>query len=233
LPIRTGPRQQHGAKRLERNTLLAGAGLGHQSTESELRLGQHCNTAFGTTGNHCSQIIFQAVQTTEIPQNGWQPPLPVRIVGQGFGYLPNVTMPLAVIGGSVGSGGSGFTNLVVQNDRASNHLIDPWDSSTNTGCQLYIENWNDSSISVVIGVPVNVQNLYLNDGLTPATYLSPVTDISWLSYEAVSPTLTGTAGCPVNAMDNLTFTVINPQNQGGGSSSATIVVGGSTNTNLL
>ena len=85
-----------------------------------------------------------------------------------------------------------------------------WDTSTpgtsGAPCQVYIANWTDTSISLVVNAPVNKQSLYQASNASSA-FLSPLSDFSAFTF-APPP---GPIGCPVMAGDNLTFTVTNPQ----------------------
>jgi hypothetical protein len=148
----------------------------------------------------CSQIIAQAPQFTELGAGSpWQPTLPLTIAGTGFGYLPNQNLPAAVVGSRY---------LKVQNDNASHLGAGPWDTSTNHNCQLYIENWTDTSISVAVSLA------------NPAAY-PPFSDYTYQTF-ASAP------ACPVNPGDGLSFTVKNPQSSGHPSTTKPITVGAST-----
>jgi hypothetical protein len=85
-----------------------------------------------------------------------------------------------------------------------------WDTNTpgtsGAPCQVYIANWTDTSISLVVNAPVNKQSLYQASNASSA-FLSPLSDFSAFTF-APPP---GPIGCPVMAGDNLTFTVTNPQ----------------------
>jgi hypothetical protein len=129
--------------------------------------------------NLCSQIIVQSAQTS------WQPALPVTIVGTGFGFLPNVNLPLAVqdspyleISDAEASGGS-------------------WNTATAITCQMYIADWTETSISLAANLPAGATDAY-------GVVLSPVNDVSPMTFAAA-------AGCPVAPGDLITFKVTNPQ----------------------
>jgi len=152
---------------------------------------QSCDTA--TQPNPCNQIIEQSAQTTE-SSGTWQPPLPVTIVGTNFGFLPGASLPLAVASSNY---------LEVSNDGAGGGL--PWNTNNPLpACQMYVANWTNTSISLAANLPVGVTDLY-----QPGVVLSPLNDISPLTFAAAPPT--STTGCPVASGDHLTFTVTNPQ----------------------
>jgi hypothetical protein len=71
-------------------------------------------------------------------------------------------------------------------------------SAPSSGCEIYVANWTDTSISVVLNLPVNVQSTYQQDyeGSPPA-YLSPLS-YSWENFLAAS-------GCSVTPGDYLYF----------------------------
>jgi hypothetical protein len=79
-----------------------------------------------------------------------------------------------------------------------------WSAPSN-GCEIYVANWTDSSISVVVNLPVDKQSAYQKDfeGPPPA-YLSPLSDYSWENFPAAS-------GCSIANGDNLYVAVTNPQ----------------------
>jgi hypothetical protein len=150
----------------------------------------------GVAASGCSQIIAQAPQFTELGSGSpWQPTLPLTISGQGFGYLPNQNLPTAV---------AGFSYLKILDDNASHLGAGPWDTFTNANCQVFIENWTDTSISVSVSLS------------NPAAD-SPLTDYTWLTFGAAP-------ACPVNPGDGLEFSVINPQGFGLVSTPAPITV---------
>ena len=146
------------------------------------------------TNNPCTQIVAQSPQMVNQAgsANGWLPPMPLKIVGSGFGFLPQTELPLVLTSSSY---------LDIVNDGASGAAEDQWDSNTSS-CQFYIANWTDSSISVINYLPP----VKLNGEQTP---LSPLTDFSFLTFFTALPN-TGSP-CPVQNNDKLTFTVTNPQ----------------------
>jgi hypothetical protein len=148
----------------------------------------------------CSQIIAQAPQFTESGAGTpWQPTLPLTIAGVGFGYLPMQNLPAAVPGSQY---------LNVHNDNASGLGAGAWDTSTNPNCQLYVENWTDTSISVTVSLA------------NPTPY-PPFSDYTYQTFAAAS-------ACPVNPGDGLTFTVTNAQGSGHVSTATPITVSAST-----
>jgi len=72
---------------------------------------------------------------------------------------------------------------------------------------MVISNWTDTSISLVVGLPVDVQDLY-QQNFERNAFLSPLIDVSPLTFPAATP---ATLPCPISAHDNLYFTVTNPQ----------------------
>lgn len=147
---------------------------------------------------NCSQIVAQAQQENWAMTSGylWQPPLPLTIVGSGFGYLP----------GGVPAALATSPYLEIKDDGAGSVPSAAWDTNANSPCQMFIANWTDSAISLVAGVPGTPANptsnltgtpLPLNDDQTPLTFFQTLP--------------LGTSYCAVNVGDNMTFTVTNPQ----------------------
>ena len=158
---------------------------------------------------YCNQIVAASLQTAQEPGGtAFQPPVTVTVAGTGFGYLSQ--LPQAVQG-------SPYLDL---NDCAANAVCPPytWDSATATSCQLYIANWTDSSISLVANLAAGVQNQYQQYNLL-SSVLSLFSDLTPLTFLAAP-------GCPINAGDNLTFTVTNPQNGATSSIAATVLPAG-------
>ena len=105
--------------------------------------------------NPCTQIVAQSAQGTyEYPQGMWQPPLAVRIVGQGSGYMP-APMSLPLVLPSCGGSSCGTNYLQVHNAEADGSS---WDTALNAQCQMYIYNWTDTSISVAVNLPIDAFN---------------------------------------------------------------------------
>jgi hypothetical protein len=140
------------------------------------------------------------------------PPTPVTIVGSGFGYLPE-TLPYVA---------QNPPYLRIRDDGHSTGGV-PWDTDGDptSSCQVYVANWSDTSISLVINVPVDAYNLYLGT----ADYLSPLSDFSPLT---LFPNAYNTQSCPVGTNDVVEFTVTNPQ--GGGPTSLCVLVGSTGGT---
>jgi hypothetical protein len=136
------------------------------------------------------------------------PPLPVTIVGTGFGYLPQ-TLPIAV---------SDSSYLEVSSNGVGSGTA--WNTN-GTSCQMYIANWTDTSISLVANIPVGEADL---DGQTGNGTLSPLSDVSPLTFFSTSAD-SPAWNCKVATGDTLTFTVTNPQHAGNGPSSAPVCVG--------
>ena len=81
----------------------------------------------------------------------------------------------------------------------------PWNTNnTLPSCQMYIANWTNTNISLAANLPVDVTDMY-----QPGVVLSPLNDVSPLTFGAARPT--STTGCPVASGDHLTFTITNPQ----------------------
>jgi len=159
----------------------------------------------GTTPNNCSQIVVQSPQTTETAAGTtWQPPLPVTIVGSGFGFLPNLPQTMA----SCASPSACPNLLEISDDNASGAHLSAWDTSNGASCQVYVANWTDTSISLAANLQIHLQDEYEQD-YQPGVYLSPLSDIGPLSFQAVPPT--SATACPVAYKDNLYFKVTNPQ----------------------
>jgi hypothetical protein len=148
----------------------------------------------GSPGPSCNSIYALSTQSDAF-NTATPPPLPVTIVGTGFGYLSQ-TLPIAV---------SDSSFVLVSNDGAVSGT--PW--NTNTGsCQMYIANWTDTSISLVANIPIGEADL---DSQT----LSPLSDVSPLTFFSTSAD-NPVWNCKVANGDTLTFKVTNPQNAGAG-----------------
>lgn len=169
-----------------------------------LDTGDSCNTT--QQPNPCNQIVVQGTQNTELPGGvAWQAPLPLTIVGSGFGTLAQ--LPYAGPANSL-PGTSGSPLLTIADDGNSSGGTTAWNTN-GSACQMYIADWRDSSISLIANLPVNVHDSYQQAYLLPAV-LSPLWDYSPLTFSAA-------AGCPVSYNtstgkgDNLTIAVTNPQ----------------------
>jgi len=189
-----------------------------QRTSRAINHSPTCNTS--TQPNPCNQIVAQGPQETwDLPsgQYQWQPALPITIVGTGFGYLPQATLPLAV-------GSSSYLEIIDDGSGSGQ----PWDTNNGAQCQMYIANWTDNNISVIAGVP-GFPTPQQNGAYVP---LPPLDDVSpWTFFQLLqgSPPPSDRV-CPVAAGDHLTFTVTNPQNPGGPKSSFPPLAVSSTNT---
>jgi hypothetical protein len=137
------------------------------------------------------------------------PPMPVTIVGAGFGYLAAV-LPFAI---------QSYKYLRIVDDGHGSGGVG-WDTNSPASCQIYIANWTDTTISLVANVPINAHNGYLG----PGTFLSPLSDVSPLTFFP-SPYSYNVQGCPIAKGDTLTFYVTNPQNPSAGTSSDPVCVG--------
>jgi hypothetical protein len=170
----------------------------------------NCNSPY--TNNSCSQIIVQSSQAEAgNPPGPWQAPLPITINGSGFGFLPNIPEVMA----SCSTPTSCPNYLRIQND--GNSLLHlPWDTSSGAACQVYIANWIDTNISLVAGLPVLIKDGY-EQNYQPGAYLSPLSDMNYLSFFQNLASTAPPLVCPVayntaaQQGDNLTFTVTNPQ----------------------
>jgi hypothetical protein len=118
--------------------------------------------------------------------------VPITITGSGFGYLP-WGMPVAV------SANSSFPLDIQDGTR--------WNTATTSACQMYITEWSDAKISLVLSERTSVQDMYQTAEHLSNTFLSPVTDVSPFMFAAAA----ATGECPVNAGDSLTITITNPQ----------------------
>jgi hypothetical protein len=160
----------------------------------------------GTAGA-CNYVLPLSTQTDAF-NTATPPPAPVTIVGSGFGYLGE-TLPYV----------AQSSQYLEVNDSANGTT--KWDTGTGgsgASCQMYIANWSDTSISLVINAPVEAYNLYLGKG----DYLSPLSDFSPLSLFP-SPSGYNAQGCPLDPGDTLTFTVTNPQTKTPGASMSVCV----------
>jgi hypothetical protein len=141
------------------------------------------------------------------------PPTLVTIVGSGFGYYGQ-TLPFAAQNPSY---------LQINDDGHSTDGATAWNTAGTTElpiaeCKVYVANWSDTSISLVINAPINAYNLYLGTG----DPLSPLSDFSPLT---LFPNAYNTQVCPVGAGDTLTFYVTNPEYTGSGTNSMAVCVG--------
>lgn len=166
--------------------------------------------------NACMQLIAQAQQTEA---NADQPPFPLQVIGKGFGYLSGLPQAQA-----------NPSNIKIQAYTAlppplgSGQLI--WDTSVTTGstagnCQVYIADWTDSAISLLVGLPTSAMNS--NQSLL----LSPLTD---MTPQAFFQPLSQTVACPLVAGNYLQLTVTNPQSLSTGSLAAGQIVMSSSAT---
>jgi hypothetical protein len=137
--------------------------------------------------NPCTSIVHQSSQY--VPTQA--PPLPVTIVGTGFGFLPqhvdtigsnNYTEMGLPFVPPPGSGLSSSSFLRITDCPASSTCPTPtlynWDTAANPQCQVYIANWSDSSISVDVNAPVNATDYYPQPS---GTLVSPLADFSLLT----------------------------------------------------
>ncbi len=148
----------------------------------------NCNTPPTNVG--CSQIFAQTPQASGNVNQNWQPGVPLTIEGSGFGTLPVGNLPYATTGWS--SAASSYLTIMDLNSQG----VVNW-SSPNANCQMYIQKWTDSSITVV----PNVEPDMMNGTQTTISLLTETNPFSLLA----SPS------CPVIAGDNIQVTVINPQ----------------------
>lgn len=137
----------------------------------------------------------------------------MTIVGSGFGYYGQ-TLPFAAQNPSY---------LQINDDGHSTDGATAWNTAGTTElpiaeCKVYVANWSDTSISLVINAPINAYNLYLGTG----DPLSPLSDFSPLT---LFPNAYNTQVCPVGTGDTLTFYVTNPEYTGSGTNSMAVCVG--------
>jgi hypothetical protein len=164
-------------------------------------------TACSSPGPSCNYIYALSNQSDAF-SSPTPPPLPVTIVGTGFGYLPQ-TLPVAVQSSSF---------LEIHDNGVASGV--EWDTGTGSSgapCQMYIASWTDTSISLVANVPVGELN-------GAGVGLSPLSDISPLSF-FMSSSDDPAWNCPVANGDTLTFTVKNPQHTGATPGSDAVCVG--------
>jgi hypothetical protein len=156
----------------------------------------------GLNTNPCIQIIQQATENEST--TAYQPPLPLTIIGKGFGYLSG--LPQA----------SGSPNYLTIQDNTAGWV------TTSGACQVFILDWNDTLISVLLGLPPNhtVKN---GEG----QFLNPLADMSPASFFQGT---SGTVGCAVKPGDSLTVTVANPQQPANTGSLAEPVIVGAYST---
>ena len=131
-----------------------------------------------TTGspNLCVQMFNQLPQTE---LNTWQPPLPLTIVGQGFGYLSGLPWAGASPTNPCSSPVSPLCYVVIEDNEARGGN---WTTASGT-CEVYISDWTDGSISLQVGLPVNQ-----TDGSSQSVVLSPLTDFSpWTVFQPTAP----------------------------------------------
>jgi hypothetical protein len=164
-----------------------------------------------TTPTTCNQVILQSTERTEMPGGAsWTPGIPLTIVGSGFGYFAyaasgqpfNASLPYASMGSAPPQIYIGYCPHGSYQCTPSTGIT--WDT-TNTSCQVYINNWYDTSISLVLATTDDVQNIYQSQSpLLAGTYLSPLSDLTF-------DTLSAASGCQMTANDYLYFTITNPQ----------------------
>ncbi len=161
---------------------------------------QNCNTSYLTQTTPCSQIVYQTPQSTGVASGTLPPPVPITLVGSGFGYLPNLPQLMASCTGSCSS-----NYLEISSDGVGSGVT--WDTNSGASCQVNIANWIDSTISLLANLPINITDSY-NSG---TTLVSPLSDFT--PWTLMPPPLLPTANfnCPVVNGDTLTFVVTNPQ----------------------
>ncbi len=163
---------------------------------------QSCNTSYLTQTTPCSQIVFQTPQSTGVSSGTLPPPVPITLMGVGFGYLPNLPQLMT---SCTTSCSSNYLEII---DNGAGSGTSGWDTSNGANCQVYIANWTDSTISILANLPVNVTDSY-NSGTTPVSPLSDFTPWTLMP--------TSTPPCPIGynvttlTGDLLKFIVTNPQ----------------------
>jgi hypothetical protein len=161
-------------------------------------------TACSPPGPSCNYIYALSNQSDAF-SSPTPPPLPVTIVGTGFGYLPQ-TLPAAVQSSSF---------LEIHDDMAAGGS---WDTNGPASCQMYIADWTDTSISLVANIPLSATDDASTDVLSPLSDISPLTFFTSAASQ-------NTWNCPVANGDTLTFTVKNPQHTGATPGSDAVCVG--------
>ncbi len=172
---------------------------------------QDASTCMTDAAGTCNSINALSTQTDAFT-TATPPPMQVTIVGSGFGYLPE-TLAYA----------KQNPTLLQINDDGNSISGVAWNSAgidggTPATCQVYVANWSDTSISLVINAPIEAYNLYLGTG----DYISPLTAFSPLTLFTDGY---NTWNCPVGTGDTLTLTVTNPQNTGNPTASMKVCVG--------
>jgi hypothetical protein len=158
-----------------------------------------------TSPNPCTNVVSQSLPAPILSEGA--PPLPVNIVGSGFGYLPQ---PLPFAGPAASLQGPGGSQLLTISDNGgSSWSTDPGSLAYKASCQVYIANWTDTSIWLEVNLPVDTVDYYQrNMGLSSA--ISPLTDASPMTFFP-STTNQNQMDCPVVSGDVMKFTVTNPQ----------------------
>jgi hypothetical protein len=168
---------------------------------------QDCSEAYGSQQTPCSQIVYQSPQGTAVASGTLNPPVPITIVGVGFGYLSNLPQLMT----SCGNGISCASNFLEVSDCAAGDICPPqayaWDTSGGAACQVYIAGWTGTSISIIANLPTGATDMYSGATLSPLSDISPLT---------LMPAQAQNFACPVSAGDTITISVINPQSLSGG-----------------
>jgi hypothetical protein len=132
-----------------------------------------------TSPNPCTNVVSQSLPAPILSEGS--PPLPVNIVGSGFGYLPQ-PLPFAGPASSLAPAGSTYLRIRdCANDQSCSSPI--WDtaSSLAPACQVYIANWTDTSIWLEVNLPVDTQDYYQFNLRLPST-VSPLADVTPLAF---------------------------------------------------
>jgi len=174
-----------------------------ETTASEV-YSADCGQAVG----YCNSVNYLWEQTDAFTL-ATPPPVPIAIVGTGFGYLPQQILPFAGPASSLITSG-GASVLQIQDYPGPSGTA--WNTTDNPACQLYVANWNDEGISLDVNLPTNETN-GLGFALSPLSDFSPMTLFFPDTESGAS-----TQQCPVASGDTLIITVSNAQ--GGGTSSA-------------
>jgi hypothetical protein len=174
--------------------------------------GSDCSQALG----QCNYVNYLTPQSTGFSvvsaPNGATPPVPITIVGSGFGYLSQI-LPYAGPASSLVVPNTSTALLRVQDCIGGGSNCQTWDTATATACQIYLANWADSSVSLDVNLPTGTVNGMGN-------VLSPLTDVSPWTFFPDGGNM-ATQQCPVNPGDTLQVTVANAQ--GGGQPSSVCV----------
>jgi hypothetical protein len=163
----------------------------------------------GTNSNPCMQVIQQVTENESTTT--YQPPLPLTIVGTGFGYLSGLPR---VVSPATSPQYIDAQEWTYPGPPSGQEL---WDSNSNStgNCQVYITDWNDTGISLLLGLPPAAGAGGITNG--EQQYLNPLTVMSPMSFFPK----TSNVACPVtygsvSQPNYLYVKVTNPQSNTAG-----------------